>query len=183
MNPLIVAVDSWAADLTSGCAKVTHPPIAEDDDYGLEAIVAFEPVRPGACPLEVGIIGGQQPGAYVFLDNWGAIAKRTNLGVDPRAGSRVGLFREPETMSAQRLRLICGAVAAGAVQLEVGAWGARLAWTAGSLRLPDGPLAMHGSGTRPPLAGLLARAGVVRVVAVEYEPWNESSTQLAERSR
>jgi hypothetical protein len=171
MNPLTLAVESWAAQLTDDRVHVTRPSITEDDDYGLEAIFAFEPVEPAACPLELGIVGREEPCAYVFLDNWGAIARRTNLTVDPRASSRIGLYREPEAMSAERLCRICVAVATGSVQMEAGAWRGKLAWTTGSLRLEDGPLKMHGSGTRPPLADLLARAGVVRTLRVAYQPW------------
>jgi hypothetical protein len=174
MNALIEAVESWAAALPKDGVKVTFPPIPADDDYGLEKIIACEPLKPGACPLEVGITavaGEAAPSAYVCLDTWGAIARRTQLRVAAQSADWIGLFWEPTVMSAERLRQVCSAVAAGGVRLEVGAWRGKLAWTTGVLELPGGPLQMRGPRTRLPFARLLSRIGVVRTISIAYEPW------------
>jgi hypothetical protein len=175
MNALIEAIESWAEGLPRGTVQGSRPPIPDDDEYGLEAIFSFAPARADACPLEIGITRaapGHEPAAYVFLDTWAAIGRRTGLRVADGKRNWIGLFLEPIVMSGDRLREICSAVAAGAIRLEAGAWDGRLVWTAGSLQLREAPLKLRGPGTRPPLVRLLSGMGLFKTVRVQYAAWH-----------
>jgi hypothetical protein len=174
MNALVEAMRAWAEALPPEAAQVSYPAIPADDDYGLETIISFQPNRPDACPLEVGITfpsAQEQAAAYVSIDSWGAAARRTGLRVAPGKEDWIALFFEPIVISAERLCEICAAVARGAIRMEVGAWGEKLGWTAGSVQLRDGPLHMRGPASRPPLVGLLSSVGLCRRINVEYVPW------------
>jgi hypothetical protein len=168
------ALEAWARSLPPGTAAVEGLPVEAydpDDEYGLEAAIAFRPARPGGCPLEIGWKRtGGRPYAMVTLDRWGRIAERLGLTVPGESRDRVGLFIEPRRLADEKLVEIGRAVAAGRVHLEVGAWRGQLVGTAGHLSLDGELLRLRGTGDGW-LGKISSLYGGDEVRRVPYEPW------------
>jgi hypothetical protein len=175
---VVEALTEWLATFPPGAVAVSQLPVPDDDDYGLELILALNPPGEGACPIEIGIV--KPPGGstvYILLDRWAAIARRTGtrLADEGRKGRLVGLFVEPAALSAGQVLEVCQAVAGGAVVLEVGVVAGRLVCTSGYVSLPGGRFRMSGVGGPLSLLRLAARFGLAETRRLKYEPWAPAS--------
>jgi hypothetical protein len=170
---IVDAIERWLATLPPGAYRRRALAIPHDDEYGFETLMAIEPVRRDACPIEIGVtVPAAGSAVAMFLDTWGNVAQRLNAEVSPGTAPRVALFVEPTAMSAAQVVEACAAVAAGAVHLETGLFRRRLVSTRGWLDTRSGRFKMRGAEDYLlPFLRMMTRVGMMKVERLGYEPW------------
>lgn len=170
---IVRAIEEWLTTLPPGTVRSRALEIPSDDEYGFETLLALEPVRPNACPIEIGVTVPEGGSAVaLFLDTWGNVARRLGCELSPEKAARVALFVEPTPMTVEQVLDACTAVAGGSVHLDAGLLRGRLVSTSGWLGTRTGRFKMHGfEDYLLPILRMMTFAGIVKVETVPYEPW------------
>jgi len=177
---LVDAIVEWGQRFPAGIVDISQLPIPCDDDYGLESIIQLKPLNADSCPMEIGVTLPQAGSTiYIFLDRWSHIGKLGGVFVPPNKADLVGLYVEPIELSIDRVIEICGAVATGAVFLDVGIFRGRLFCTAGYVQLSSGRFSMSGPCGGLPLVRIASLVGHGRIVQMSYAPWLKEDVALA----
>jgi hypothetical protein len=170
---IVQAIDEWLMTVPPAAFRKRALEIPPDDEYGFATLVAIEPVRSDACPIEIGVTvpdAGSTVG--MFLDTWGGLARRLPCEVSPGKATRISLFVEPSPLSIEQVRDACSAVVAGSIHLDAGLVRQKLVSTSGWLDTRAGRFTMHGvDGYLLPFLRTMTRVGITEVRTVRYAPW------------
>jgi hypothetical protein len=170
---IVNAIDQWLATLPPDAYRRRALEIPHDDEYGFETLMAIEPVKRDACPIEIGVtVPAAGSAVAMFVDTWGNVARRLNATVSPGHAARVPLFVEPTSMRIEQVVEACAAVAGGGVHLEAGLFRRRLVSTRGWLNTRTGRFKMRGAEDYLlPFLRTMTRVGMMKVETLRYESW------------
>ena len=172
-HAIVQAIDAWLATLPPGAFRKRTLDIPADDEYGFDTLFSIEPVKPEACPIEIGVTvpdAGSTVG--MFLDRWHNVAQRLHAEVSPDKANRVALFVEPRAMAIAQVIDACAAVVAGNVRLDAGLFRQTLIATNGWLDTRGGRFKMRGvEDYLVPFLRTMTAVGIVKVQTLAYQPW------------
>jgi hypothetical protein len=170
---IVQSISAWLATLPPGTFESRTLEIPFDDEYQFEILVAFEPAKREACPIELGVTAPEAGSAVaLFLDTWARVARRLGGELSPDKATRIALFLEPTPMTVEKALAACRAVVGGAVHLDAGLLGEKLVCTSGWLETSTGRFRMHGvEDYLLPFVRTMSLVGFGSVRKVPYEPW------------
>lgn len=170
---IVQSIEEWLATLPPGTWRSRPVEIPRDDEYRFDTLLALEPAKANACPIELGVTVPEEGSAVaLFLDTWASVARRLGCELSPDKATRIALFLEPTPMTVERVLAACKAIVGGSVHLDAGLLGRRLVCTSGWLDTSAGRLEMHGvEDYLLPLVRTIALVGLGKVRTLPYQPW------------